>query len=214
MGRSISKEDDLAKISTSIFITNFPEACSTKELFIACKQYGHVVDSFIPAKRSKAGKRFGFVRFINVFNEERLVNNLCTVWIDRCKLQANIARFHRPPVRKNVGTTNSNLHRNDGANSKSFASTLKSHAPVHTKSDPPSPAIVLDDDCLKESDLSCSLEDNTDHPKQPSFNAPDPSLQDPFRIYKILNKNHVENSPSNGDPKFPPGFTPDVVSKQ
>nr|GEW26082.1 RNA-directed DNA polymerase, eukaryota, reverse transcriptase zinc-binding domain protein [Tanacetum cinerariifolium] len=56
------------------------------------------MDTFIPTKRSKAGKRFGFVRFINVFNEERLVNNLCTVWIDRYKLHANIARFHRTPV--------------------------------------------------------------------------------------------------------------------
>ncbi|GKC51993.1 RNA-directed DNA polymerase, eukaryota [Tanacetum coccineum] len=164
MGRFISKEDDVAKISTSIFVTNFPEACSAKELFTACKQYGHVVDSFIPIKRSKTCKRFGFVRFINVFNEERLVNNLCTVWIDRFKLQANIARFHKPPVNGNnlhekkiVGTTNSNLHRNEGVNSKSFASALNSHAPVHINLDPPSPAIVLDDVCLKESDLSCSL---------------------------------------------------------
>nr|GEZ02158.1 nucleotide-binding alpha-beta plait domain-containing protein [Tanacetum cinerariifolium] len=35
------------------------------------------------------------LRFINVFNTERLVNNLCTVWIDRYKIQANIAHFQR-----------------------------------------------------------------------------------------------------------------------
>nr|GEZ12504.1 glucose-methanol-choline oxidoreductase, FAD/NAD(P)-binding domain protein [Tanacetum cinerariifolium] len=29
-----------------------------KELFQSCKQYGHVVDTFIPNKRSKAGRRF------------------------------------------------------------------------------------------------------------------------------------------------------------
>ncbi|GJT17383.1 putative RNA-directed DNA polymerase, eukaryota, reverse transcriptase zinc-binding domain protein [Tanacetum coccineum] len=90
-----SKEDDVAKISTSVYVTNFPESISAKELFNSCKIYGHVVDSFIPSKRAKNGKRFGFVRFINVFNAERLVNNLCTVWIDRHKLQANIARFQR-----------------------------------------------------------------------------------------------------------------------
>nr|GEV81924.1 glucose-methanol-choline oxidoreductase, FAD/NAD(P)-binding domain protein [Tanacetum cinerariifolium] len=95
MGNYRRKEDDVYKISTSVFITNFPESCSAKELFQACKQYGHVVDTFIPNKRSKIGRRFGFVHFINVFNEERLVNNLCTVWIDRFKLHANIARFHR-----------------------------------------------------------------------------------------------------------------------
>ncbi|GJZ84198.1 RNA-directed DNA polymerase, eukaryota, partial [Tanacetum coccineum] len=53
-----TKEDDVAKISTSVFITNFPKSCSAKELFQSCKQYGHVVDTFIPTKRSKNGRRF------------------------------------------------------------------------------------------------------------------------------------------------------------
>nr|GEX31496.1 RNA-directed DNA polymerase, eukaryota, reverse transcriptase zinc-binding domain protein [Tanacetum cinerariifolium] len=56
-----SKEDDVAKISTSIFVTNFPEECSPKDLFIACKQYGRVVDSFIPVKRSKVEGRIVWV---------------------------------------------------------------------------------------------------------------------------------------------------------
>ncbi|GKC49826.1 nucleotide-binding alpha-beta plait domain-containing protein [Tanacetum coccineum] len=76
MGSFRSKEDDVAKISTSIFVSNFSDSVSAKDLFHSCKQYGHVVDSFIPMKRLKDGKRFGFVRFINVFNVERLVNNL------------------------------------------------------------------------------------------------------------------------------------------
>ncbi|GJS62808.1 nucleotide-binding alpha-beta plait domain-containing protein [Tanacetum coccineum] len=121
-----TKEDDVAKISTSVFITNFPESLSAKELFQSCKQYGHVVDTFIPTKRSKNGKRFGFVRFINVFNEERLVNNLCTVWIDRFKLHANIARFHRPPVSGNKHV------KKDGEGVKSNMSNL--HLKVNMKS--------------------------------------------------------------------------------
>ncbi|GKA59911.1 nucleotide-binding alpha-beta plait domain-containing protein [Tanacetum coccineum] len=100
MGSHRSKEDDVNRISTSIFVTNFPESTSAKELFHLCKRYGHVVDAYIPVKRTKTGKRFGFVRFINVFNEERLVNNLCTIWVDRLKLHANIARFQRPPMNK------------------------------------------------------------------------------------------------------------------
>ena len=102
MGSHRTKEDDVAKISTSIFITNFPETCSAKDLFNTCKQYGHVVDAFIPFKRSKAGKRFGFVRFINVFSVERLVGNLCTIWIDKHRLHANITRFQRSHVNANV----------------------------------------------------------------------------------------------------------------
>nr|GEX60268.1 RNA-directed DNA polymerase, eukaryota [Tanacetum cinerariifolium] len=108
MGNYRTKEDDVAKISTSIFVTNFPESFSAKDLFHSCKQYIHVVDTFIPNKRSKADKRFGFVRFINLFNDERLVNNLCTIWNDRLKLHANIARFNRAPLKDN------NIRENEG----------------------------------------------------------------------------------------------------
>ncbi|GKC52069.1 nucleotide-binding alpha-beta plait domain-containing protein [Tanacetum coccineum] len=53
MGSFRSKEDDLSKISTSIFVSNFSKSFSAKDLFHSCKQYGHVVDSFIPTKRPK-----------------------------------------------------------------------------------------------------------------------------------------------------------------
>nr|GEW75572.1 RNA-directed DNA polymerase, eukaryota, reverse transcriptase zinc-binding domain protein [Tanacetum cinerariifolium] len=48
-----SKEDDVNRISTSIFITNFLDSFKAKDLFQACKQYGHVVDSFIPVKGTR-----------------------------------------------------------------------------------------------------------------------------------------------------------------
>nr|GEU80644.1 RNA-directed DNA polymerase, eukaryota, reverse transcriptase zinc-binding domain protein [Tanacetum cinerariifolium] len=95
MGTQRSKEDAVQKISTSVFVTNFPDQSSVKDLWNACKQYGYVVDVFIPDRRSKAGKRFGFVRFIKVFDVERLVNNLCTVWIGRHRIHANVARLQR-----------------------------------------------------------------------------------------------------------------------
>ncbi|GJW01599.1 RNA-directed DNA polymerase, eukaryota [Tanacetum coccineum] len=175
MGSFRSKEDDVAKISLSVYITNFPDSCSAKDLFHYCKQYGHVVDSFIPNKRSKVGKRFGFVRFINVFNEERLVNNLCTVWIGRHKLHANLARFKRTPVSgvkilaKNEGSKmGSSNHMNKQvdvdngvkvptSSSNSFAQAVKGDnfsGGVETEL---CPAVVLDDECLASKDLSKSL---------------------------------------------------------
>ncbi|GJX82167.1 RNA-directed DNA polymerase, eukaryota [Tanacetum coccineum] len=54
MGMYRSKEDELAKLSSSIFVTNFPNKFSAKELWTVCKQYGTVVDAFIPDRRSKA----------------------------------------------------------------------------------------------------------------------------------------------------------------
>ncbi|GKA77091.1 nucleotide-binding alpha-beta plait domain-containing protein [Tanacetum coccineum] len=168
MGNYRTKEDDVAKISTSIFVTNFPELFSAKDLFQSCKQYGHVVDTFIPNKRSKAGKRFGFVRFINVFNDERLVNNLCTIWNDRLKLHANIARFNRAPlkesnIREKEGgkhKTYSNAPSKDNgfmAESNSFAQVVKGGSMSGNTECDSIPAIDLDDECLYSKDVANSL---------------------------------------------------------
>ncbi|GJX11789.1 RNA-directed DNA polymerase, eukaryota, reverse transcriptase zinc-binding domain protein [Tanacetum coccineum] len=56
VGSKRTKEDDVLKISTSVFVTNFSKQASAKDLWNACKQYGHMVDAFIPNKRSKAGE--------------------------------------------------------------------------------------------------------------------------------------------------------------
>nr|GEX51040.1 nucleotide-binding alpha-beta plait domain-containing protein [Tanacetum cinerariifolium] len=137
--------------------------------------YGHVVDSFIPKKRSKTDKRFSFVRFINVFNEDRLVNNLCTVWIGRHKIHANLARFKRPHVsgvkiltKNEGGKSGSSIHSKKqevadkgfnvpNSSNNSFAQAVKGdelYGCVETES---GPVVVLDDECLADKDLSKSL---------------------------------------------------------
>ncbi|GKF23253.1 nucleotide-binding alpha-beta plait domain-containing protein, partial [Tanacetum coccineum] len=158
MGSFRLKEDDVSKISTSIFVTNFPDSFSAKDLFHSCKQYGHVVDSFIPTKRTKDGKHFGFVRFINVFNVKRLVNNLCTIWVGRSKFHANVARFKREYMKGSVNVdktkNESNKRKFDGSYKnventvigKSFLSVVKTSRMLIDKESPP--AIVLEDDCL------------------------------------------------------------------
>ncbi|GJZ75773.1 nucleotide-binding alpha-beta plait domain-containing protein, partial [Tanacetum coccineum] len=156
MGSRRSKEDDVNRISISIYVTNFPENFSAKELFQSCKQYGHVVDSFIPRKRTKEGKRFGFVRFINVFNVDRLVNNLCTIWVGQFKLHANKARFQRATLNKGQGADHKKVansprpNSGDSGSSNSNVNEVKNHKSV----DHDSPAIVLDEDCALSKDLS------------------------------------------------------------
>nr|GEV48047.1 nucleotide-binding alpha-beta plait domain-containing protein [Tanacetum cinerariifolium] len=116
-----SKENDVSKISTSIFVTNFLENFSAKDLFHSCKVYGHVVDSFIPMKKTNGGKRFGFVRFINVFNVDRLV------------------RFQRTPIHVKKSQEKSDVRSsNNGVkghttNNRSFAHVLKGEQQENTK---------------------------------------------------------------------------------
>nr|GEX85975.1 RNA-directed DNA polymerase, eukaryota [Tanacetum cinerariifolium] len=55
--------------------------CTPKDLWKVCNDYGTVVDVFIPNKKSKAGKRFAFVRFIkdHVGSYVNVVNGSFTV---------------------------------------------------------------------------------------------------------------------------------------
>ncbi|GJW70810.1 nucleotide-binding alpha-beta plait domain-containing protein, partial [Tanacetum coccineum] len=120
-----SKEDEVQKISISIFVTNFPDSFNAIDLWRVCNQYGNVVYTFIPDRRSKSDKRFGFVRFIKIVNVERLVTNLCTIWVRSFRLHPNIA--------SKKGT---NVH----------------YEEVESK-----PALVIDDSCLNQSDVSTTL---------------------------------------------------------
>ncbi|GJX14397.1 RNA-directed DNA polymerase, eukaryota [Tanacetum coccineum] len=159
--RARSNVDHTRLISKSIFVTNFPDNTTSKDLWEVCKGYGTVVDVFIPDRKSKAGKRFAFVRFIKVDNVDRLVGNLCTLWIGRMHLHANVARFDRPPIH----SSRPNISTRPAANgASSFASVLKGNPNTfnHIAS---SPAMVLDDECVVERDLDnfvmgTKLEDN------------------------------------------------------
>ncbi|GJQ99098.1 RNA-directed DNA polymerase, eukaryota [Tanacetum coccineum] len=72
MGDRRSKEDHVQQISTSIFITNFPEQFTSRDLWRVCQEYGRVVDAYIPNRRSKTGGKFGFVCFIQFKDVDRL----------------------------------------------------------------------------------------------------------------------------------------------
>nr|GEZ59699.1 hypothetical protein [Tanacetum cinerariifolium] len=167
-----SKYDDTAKISKSVFITNFPNDCSSKDIWKVCKDYGTVIDVFIPNKKSKVGKRFAFVRFIRVLNCDRLIANLRTIWIGSFHLFANHVRYKRSNSHSNPKETQlerfmklvfkqpadlnqeTQLERfmkpvfkqpadlNQGGSKESFP---ESHV---------QPSLVLDDACLMERDLA------------------------------------------------------------
>ncbi|GJV09835.1 RNA-directed DNA polymerase, eukaryota, nucleotide-binding alpha-beta plait domain protein [Tanacetum coccineum] len=151
-----TKEDDLVKvhsnadltrtISKSIFVTNFPDNTTSADLWNICQTYGVVVDVYIPNRRSKVGKRFAFVRFIKVTNVERLVGNLCTLWIGRMHLHANVVRFERTPFQQSQPPPPTR----PGKIAPSFVSAVKGILPTPVLSPP---TMVLDDSCMVTTDL-------------------------------------------------------------
>ncbi|GJY44019.1 hypothetical protein Tco_0432232 [Tanacetum coccineum] len=124
-----SKEDLTMKISNSIFVTNFPDHFSSQGLWKVCNAYG------------------------KVDNLDRLIGNLCTIWICRFHLHANPIRFQRE---SRVSTAQQSKGKVGFSNS-SFASVLKTGTQNPKMAYDPSPTIVLDDSCFLDKDMSCSL---------------------------------------------------------
>ncbi|GKD40406.1 nucleotide-binding alpha-beta plait domain-containing protein [Tanacetum coccineum] len=171
MGDRRTKEDHVQRISTSIFVTNFPEQFSFRDLWRTCQVYGRVVDAYIPNRRSKTSTRFGFVRFIQVKDVDRLVTILCTIWVDRLRLHANVARFQRPPLKNVSNDYRTNVERKSSARElskasvstdhcNSYAGAVKQKGPSNEVDVDNQPSIVLDDSCIRQGDLSLSLMGN------------------------------------------------------
>ncbi|GKB93197.1 nucleotide-binding alpha-beta plait domain-containing protein [Tanacetum coccineum] len=150
MGDRRSKEDDACKIFTSIFVTNFPEQFKARDLWR--------IYTFIPNRRSKSGYRFGFVRFIKIKDVDRLVSNLCTIWVGCLKLHANIARFQRVPLKNVSSQVNSKVgnltvprdsHNQTGVHGHSnfFVQVVKMGHQSHIVVEDQKSALVLDDSC-------------------------------------------------------------------
>ncbi|GJV46620.1 RNA-directed DNA polymerase, eukaryota, reverse transcriptase zinc-binding domain protein [Tanacetum coccineum] len=158
MGSFRSKEDDVSKISTSIFVTNFPDSFSAKDLFHSCKQYGHWRILYSKHRDKRWVKRYLDCSFYQFFNVERLVNNLCTIWVGRLKFHANVARFKKEYIKGSVNVdktkNESNKRKFDGSHKnventvigKSFVSVVKTSRMPIDKESPP--ANCFEDDCL------------------------------------------------------------------
>nr|GEX67287.1 hypothetical protein [Tanacetum cinerariifolium] len=144
---------ETSKISKSLFISNFPNDCTNRDLWKVCNDYGTVVDVFIPNKKSKAGKRFAFVRFIKVLNFDRLIENLKTIWIGRFHLSTNPARFDRPKAptfQKDKSVSSGNVTRFRQPNVQYHGG---SNVTISTPLFLLKPTLVLDDSCLVNMDL-------------------------------------------------------------
>nr|GEY08198.1 RNA-directed DNA polymerase, eukaryota [Tanacetum cinerariifolium] len=86
-------------------------------------------------------------------NVDRLVGNLCTLWISRIHLHVNVVRFERSPIHC-LRLTNPISSDNTGA--PSFASALKCNPNISLPISS-TPAMVLDDSCVVKRDLDIML---------------------------------------------------------
>nr|GEU32791.1 RNA-directed DNA polymerase, eukaryota, reverse transcriptase zinc-binding domain protein [Tanacetum cinerariifolium] len=130
MGDSRSKEDHVHQIATSIYVTNFPKHFSSRDLWKNCQEYGREINAYISNRRTKSGDRFGFVRFNRIKDVDRLVKNLCTLWMGRLRLHANVARFQRPPLNKAQHVKGANVGYKSSVGCRELLEKFKSHVVV------------------------------------------------------------------------------------
>ncbi|KAJ9561162.1 LOW QUALITY PROTEIN: hypothetical protein OSB04_006322 [Centaurea solstitialis] len=98
--RSPFGSDSLNGKVVTYFFTNFPEGETEHSMWKTFESQGAVVDLFIARKRSRRGRRFGFVRFVKVNDRRRLEERLNGIWIGKYHLRVNLERFRRAGPRK------------------------------------------------------------------------------------------------------------------
>ena len=86
---------DETGIKVSFYFTNFPEFMSMFRLCQFFEVCGILSDVYIARKRNFRGQAYGFLRFMNVKNRDKLALALNNVWIAQCRIWAREARFDR-----------------------------------------------------------------------------------------------------------------------
>jgi len=82
-------------IKASFYVTNFPDRLPLFRLRQAFEVYGILTDVYIARHRNARGQEFGFVRYVNVRNKEKLAKALNNIWMGQCHIWAREARFDR-----------------------------------------------------------------------------------------------------------------------
>lgn len=85
----------LDMFATSFFFTNLPEGFKVSELYTIFWRFGKVGEVYVPLKADRYGRRFGFVKFLEVEDEVELGSRLEEAWLGETRLKVQKAKFGR-----------------------------------------------------------------------------------------------------------------------
>ncbi|XP_058755922.1 uncharacterized protein LOC131629137 [Vicia villosa] len=100
-----------SEVLSTFFFTDFDDKWKAKDMYEVFKKMGDIDEVYIPNKKDKRGRRYGFVRFVNVKDDRLLATKLDNVFLEGRKLFANIPRFQRKEKGGEKGV-NSNIVNN------------------------------------------------------------------------------------------------------
>nr|GEX21391.1 RNA-directed DNA polymerase, eukaryota [Tanacetum cinerariifolium] len=216
-----SKFDQASRISKSVFVSNFSEGCTPNDLWKVCNDYGTMMDVFIPNKKSKAGKRFAFVRFIkdHVGSYVNVVNGSSTVVVpspyissasalvldDSCVVERDLSKYAMGKVKDvNFIPNLQTLFMDEG-----FSDVKLKYLGAHSSFSEEVSGDDSDSDVEEVSEtIFCN---NSSSPNNNSDEVGKQHSEDPFKIYDILKKQtRGETCEVSSSLSHPPGFTPEV----
>ncbi|KAK2447937.1 heterogeneous nuclear ribonucleoprotein Q [Trifolium repens] len=110
-GRNFSKKGNriMEGEVTTLYFTNFPDHLTVADLWEKFACFWRVDEVYIPSKLDRKGNRFGFVRFWEVQNVEKLLSKIEGIWFDTYKLRANLAMHRRDDKPEKKGKQ-ANIH--------------------------------------------------------------------------------------------------------
>ncbi|GKV47547.1 hypothetical protein SLEP1_g54442 [Rubroshorea leprosula] len=119
--------------ATPFFFTNFPEDWTFEQMWRTFNRLdgGRVIEIECPKKRDRLGRRFGFVRFLEVKDTGELERKLNQIQIAGIKLQANKPRFGKTWHEKQHHWNTENIRRGmvkddtEWQQKKSYAGAVK-----------------------------------------------------------------------------------------
>ncbi|GKU89390.1 hypothetical protein SLEP1_g3532 [Rubroshorea leprosula] len=104
----------LYKQATVFFFTNFPDNWSYLDIWWTFGKFSRVYAIYSPQRRSKNGRRFRFIRFLEEENARAIENQLDQIQIESHKIWVNLAKY---PVEetesreiRRITNTNSVVH--------------------------------------------------------------------------------------------------------
>nr|GEY64477.1 RNA-directed DNA polymerase, eukaryota [Tanacetum cinerariifolium] len=107
-------------------------------------------DVYIAKKLSKVGRRFAFVRFLRVSNNESLINDLNTIWIGSYHLYAAMARFDKHQKTSSKQNPNNPKPSSSNSSNPEKKAPLKGNNPDNVASQPKN---ILKAVSLEDADL-------------------------------------------------------------
>ncbi|GLT48344.1 hypothetical protein SLA2020_219760 [Shorea laevis] len=116
-------DEGVYKQATTFFFTNILDDWSYAEMWRTFGKFGRVYAVYSPLRKSRNGRRFGFVRFLEVRNVKALESQLDQIRIEGHKIWVNLAKY--PVEDLEVKKSRKPVIQSKVVNGKSYADAVR-----------------------------------------------------------------------------------------